>query len=236
MNKYKCLIIDDEPLAIEAIEILLDDYNDFHIVAKCRNAFEALEILSKSKIDLVFLDINMPKITGLDFLKITNRNFKVILTTAYRDYALESYDFEVLDYLLKPIRTDRFGKAIKKFKESIKAKELNYNTDKNIPQKYVFIRQDRKDIKVNFDDIHYIEGMKDYIIIYTKEQKIITKKTLSSFINELPQKLFARVHKSYIVSVNAIDSISSEEIRIGEKSIPYSKSYKDAIQEIISSK
>lgn len=232
-NKYKCLIVDDEPLALEAIEILVNDFSQFHIVAKCRNAFSALEILSKTDIDLVFLDINMPKLSGLDFLSISKRNFKVILTTAYREYALESYDFDVLDYLLKPIKADRFSKAITKFLESSKSVKNEATSSIKTSKEYIFVRQDRKDVKIILKEILFIEGMKDYIIIHTKKEKLITKKTLTLFSSELPKDQFLRVHKSYIVSIDKIKSISPDGIEINDKLIPHSKTYKDNIQNLI---
>lgn len=235
MNKMKtkCIIVDDEPLAIEAIEIHLKNFNSIEIAGTFRNAIDAMEFIHTHKIDLIFLDIQMPKITGLEFLKSLNNPPKVIITTAYRDYAVEGFDLDVIDYLLKPIHFDRFVKAIDKYYKSL-ATEMETTSRLNmIGKDYIFLRIDRKDVKVFFDDILFIEAMKDYVQIHLKSGRLINKNTVSNLEKLLPGEKFVRVHRSYIVSVAKIDAISTDGVEIGKKVIPVSKNYRDRIDKLI---
>lgn len=223
-----CIIVDDEPLAREGMEILINQFSKLNLIGKFSNATTAKEFLITNKVDLIFLDIEMPGITGIEFLANLKKDILTIFTTAYSEYALKGFDLNVVDYLLKPIRKDRFAKAIDKaheifiLKNSTLAKqELKERLD------YTYVAADRKYYKVFFDDIKYIEGMKDYVVMHTKDKKIMPAINLKTIYGQLPNTLFARVNKSYIVNIKSIKKIDAESIDLGTITIPIGKSYKD---------
>ncbi len=236
MVKTKCIIIDDEPLAIEVIENHLAKFEDFDIVAKCNNAITAFEIIHKKNIDLIFLDIQMPKITGVDFLKTLKNPPKVIFTTAYRDYAIDAYELDVIDYLLKPISFERFLKAINKYYE-VSGKDLTiYSAQANnapIPESYTYIKADKKLYKVYLKDIIYIEALKDYVKVVCRKKSLVTKHQISSFEEKLPPEIFLRIHRSYIVNISMIEAFNTTEIDILDRQLPIGRSYKNQVLKVL---
>lgn len=229
MDKIRCLIVDDESIAQRIIANYLNDLSSYELVASCKNAMEAMEVLNAQEIDLMFLDIEMPKIKGLDFLKTLKDPPAVILTTAHRNYALESYDYEVLDYLLKPISFERFLKAIYRFKKDKPSNEVQSNALTTASPAVIYLKSDRKTIKLNTADITYIEGMNNYLIVHTVDKKHIVYKSFSDLLKELDSS-FIRVHKSFVVNKIKIESFNKEELTIGDMQIPIGKTYKDVIE------
>lgn len=226
--KTKCLIVDDEPLAIEIIENYLDRLEDFEIVATCKNALEAFAILEKERIDLLFLDIQMPQLTGIEFVRALQNPPKVIFTTAYSDYAVESYELAILDYLVKPISFDRFFKAITKYKAAApkvtQTKELANTTNSSI-----YVQVNKKKHRVQLKDILYIESVKDYVRLHFEDKNLVIKTTLTDFEKELPSNQFLRVHRSYIVNLTQVTAHTSKDIEIGRIEIPIGVSYKQQV-------
>ncbi|MFC2135359.1 LytR/AlgR family response regulator transcription factor [Bacteroidota bacterium] len=230
--KTKCLIIDDEPLAIEVIESHLEKINDIEIAAKCENAVEAFEIIRKKNIDLIFLDIQMPELTGIDFLKSLSNPPKVILTTAYRKYALEGYELDVVDYLLKPISFERFMKAINKYYKAA-GNELKVIQEEKDGEDYIYVKENKKSIKLDFAEIKYIESLKDYVTIYTETKKVITKITMTELEEKLPSNKFIRIHRSFIVSIPKIEAFTSTSIEIGKKELTIGRNYKNSVMKAL---
>ncbi|WP_319590887.1 LytTR family DNA-binding domain-containing protein [uncultured Draconibacterium sp.] len=229
-KKIRCIIVDDEPMAREILENHLRKIETVEIVASCKNAIEAFNVISSQPVDLVFLDINMPEISGLSFAKSINNSVKVIFTTAYREYAVDGFDLQAVDYLLKPISFGRLMQSINKYLSE--NQQVVFEEPARIePEKSesIFVRSDRKMIKINFPEILYIESLADYIKIHLVDKTIVTRETISSIEAKLPQQDFLRVHRSFIVAVNAINSFTTEIIEIGKKQIPVSRSYKDTV-------
>jgi len=226
---FKCVLIDDEPLALQVLTQHLKQIDDFELLATFQNPLEAFEVLKTTKIDLLFLDIQMPLLTGIDFVKALQSPPAIIFTTAYRDYAIESYELEVVDYLLKPITFARFYKAVNKFK-NLQAKQpvpsAPVSTGKE--SDHIYVNANKKFIKVAFDQILYVESIKDYIRIHTLDKNIITKDKISEFETKLPQG-FLRIHRSFIVNTNKITAFTSLDVEIGAKEIPIGSSYKKEI-------
>lgn len=222
MKKYKCIIVDDEELARELIVTHLNQLPDFEIVAECASAIEASSILKNEEIDLMFLDIEMPVLKGIDFLKNLIKRPKVIFTTAHREYAIESYELSVVDYLLKPIVFNRFFKAIEKFLNSQTVKDTIGKPEEH---SHIFVQSNKKNIKVMFDDILYIESIKDYIKIHTKETRLVIKHGLAAFENKLDDR-FIRVHRSYIVNSEKVTAFTKQDVEIGDLEVPIGDLYK----------
>lgn len=229
-----CIIIDDEPLAIELIKDHISKFSNLELVGTCNNAIEGLELIKTKHVDLMFLDIQMPILTGIEFLKSLSNPPKVIFTTAYREYALESYELEVVDYLLKPISFERFFKAINKFLKSTEntktviKETLNIQEDTN----FLYINMNKKHHKVMFADILYAESLKDYVRIHTNNSTITTKEKISDFEKKLPS-YFIRTHRSYIVNSNKITAFTAQDIEIGDLEIPIGISYKQNVIETL---
>jgi DNA-binding LytR/AlgR family response regulator len=228
--KTKCVIIDDEPLAIALIEEHISKFSNLTVVAKCNNAIEGFEALKALEVDLIFLDIQMPMLTGIEFLKSLSNAPKVIFTTAYREYALESYELEVIDYLLKPISFDRFFKAINKYFKSAEIKTISVPVESKLDAStnHIYVNMNKKHHKVLFDDILYAESLKDYVRIHTSETTIVTKEKISDFEKKLPSN-FLRTHRSYIVNSNKITAFTAQDIEIGNLEIPIGISYKQNV-------
>ena len=222
-----CIIIDDEPLARKGIRLLADKVDFLNIIDDFPSALEGSNFLaSRPGVDLIFLDIEMPGLNGLEFLKAVPTDAQVILTTAYPQYALEAFELEVVDYLLKPIKFERFYKAVHKSRDII----LNYKTAYNIEASeddFFYIKSERKFIKLLFTDIDYIKGLKDYVMIYTREKKYMTAMNVGTIHKKLPASKFARVSKSYIISVDKISQIDTDFIYLGDVDIPLGNSYKE---------
>ncbi len=224
METYQAIIIDDEPMAREILENHLAKITQVNVVAVCKNATEGFSALSKHDVDLVFLDINMPEVTGLMFAKAIQGTTKIIFTTAYREYAVEGFDLQAVDYLLKPISLERLMKALQKF-----YKEASPKTESANQETFTFFRSDRKMIKVDFDHILYIESIGDYLKIHTTNDVIVTRETLLATLAKLPATLFLRTHRSYVVAISSIESFTNEHININNKAIPISRSYRDQV-------
>jgi len=229
--KIKCLIIDDEPLAAALIEAHVTQMPNLEVVAICINALEGFEILKNQSIDLIFLDIQMPLLTGIEFLKSLSNPPKVIFTTAYREYAIESYELEVVDYLLKPISFDRFFKAINKFFKTIETvAPVNAIIGSQKTTGFIYVNSNKKQHKVSFSEILYVESIKDYIRIHLCDKTIVTKDKISEFEHKLPANLL-RTHRSYIVNADKITAYTVHDIEIGNIEIPIGISYKKQLLE-----
>ncbi|NVK51298.1 MAG: response regulator transcription factor [Flavobacteriaceae bacterium] len=226
----KCMIIDDEQPAIELLEKYISTLPDLEVVATCYSAIEASEILKKQSVDLLFLDIQMPLLTGLEFLKNSKDLPKAILTTAHREYAIEGYDLDIVDYLLKPISFERFFKAVQRYYQNSKRKNI---TLKSISERnHIYVNVNKKQHKVNFDSILYVESLKDYIRIHTSTKSLVVRINIGSILQELPSSQFVRVHRSYIVSKNKITAYTSSDIEIGAIEIPIGQTYKGVVDEL----
>jgi DNA-binding LytR/AlgR family response regulator len=232
-----CLLVDDEPLAIEIIASYLEKVSGFNVVAKCKNAMEAFDVLQKEKIDLMFLDIQMPQLNGIEFVKTLKNPPKIIFTTAYRDYAIEGFELDAMDYLLKPISFGRFIKAINKIQrkpetEPIKPEIENTPTTSNT-EPFLYIKMDKRILKVYLDKIIYIESQKDYVRIATEEQEVVTKQKISYLEDRLPKDNFLRIHRSYIVPTNRITAFSSYNVEIVDLELPIGRSYKQFVMDAL---
>lgn len=227
---YKCVIVDDEPLATKLIANHIAKIDTLEVVAICNSAIKAFEIIHTTQVDLLFLDINMPNLTGIDFLKSLKNPPKTVLTTAYRDYAIESYDLEVLDYLLKPITFERFFKAIEKFLRNVNTSTPIETASHSQPKadNFLLIKSGNKHHKVLIKDILYIESLKDYIQFHLNDDKrIISKYKISDIENELKTQSFLRVHRSYLINTTKITAFTIHDIEIDTAVIPIGVSYKE---------
>lgn len=226
-NMYRCVVVDDEPIAREIIESFIEKTPNLKLLGSFQNAVEVLNFEHKDNVDLYFLDINMPEINGLSLAKIINKKAHIIFTTAYRDYAIDGFNLNVVDYLLKPIAFDRFLQAIQKLPKESQLVSANFNQEQK--SDFLFIRSERKMIKVSFNDILYIESLSDYIKIYLHNEVIVTRETISNINDKLPQNLFIRIHRSYIISIDKIHSYTNEFIEVSKKALPISRSYKESV-------
>lgn len=226
-NILRCVIVDDEPMAREIIATYIKKTPNLHLIKTCKNASEAIIFTQTNEIDLFFLDINMPEINGLSLAKIINKKSKIIFTTAYRDYAVDGFNLNVVDYLLKPIAFDRFLQATQK----VLQQNITVNASQNIELEkgFIFVRADRKMIKINLNNILYIESLGDYLKVFTDNTTIVTRETMSNLLSKLPINQFLRIHRSYIISIQKISSYTNEFIEIERKAIPISRSYKESV-------
>ncbi len=226
MIKIKCLIVDDEPVAQRIIEGYLAEFKEFHLVGKYLNAIEASKVLQELNVDLLFLDLEMPKLKGYSFLKTLNKPPAVIITTAHREHALEGFEIGVLDYLLKPISFPRFVKAMNRYKNK-------YLLEKNLKRyppstDYLYIKSDRKTFKIDKTKILFVEGMNNYIKIHLDDRRFVAYYSLTQILKDLGES-FVRIHKSYIINKNKISAFSKENIEINNLKIPVGGTYKEAI-------
>ncbi len=228
MKKTRCLLVDDEPLAIALMQKHIGQLDFMEVTATCPNALKALEILKKNEVDLMFLDISMPAINGIDFLKMLRNPPKVIITTAYREYALDGYDLDIVDYLLKPITFDRFFKSVERYLR---------NADQHTPlavqvtaeAESIFLKSGYRNIKINMDDILYMESVKDYVKVYTLSGPVTTKYKISDMEAELSAKNFLRIHRSFIINLKHITAFTASDIEIGKTQLPIGESYKEHV-------
>jgi DNA-binding LytR/AlgR family response regulator len=230
--KTKCIIIDDEPLARDLIRNHLEKLDNFEIVAECGDAMKALQELRDKKIDLMFMDIQMPQITGIEFLKILKNPPKVIITTAFREYALDGFDLDVVDYLLKPITFERFLKSVNKYYQVTQEEVQNVTPVTEVnpsDDAFIYVKENKRVIKVLLSDILYIEGLSEYIQIYTDKKKIVTKASMTNFEEKLPGDAFLRIHKSFIVSISRIEAFTAHTIEVPGKELPIGRSYKNSV-------
>ncbi|QLE02313.1 response regulator transcription factor [Galbibacter sp. BG1] len=221
----KSLIIDDEPLAIEVIQSYIQEFKNVEVVGVFRNPIEALSTIEQEEIDVIFLDINMPKMNGLEFLRNLKNHPLIIITTAYREYAIESYELEVLDYLVKPIPFNRFLKSINKLTARLMVINGVKQTIDFEQDAHIFLKVDKKLIKIFLHDILFIESLKDYIKLHSKDGTYISHKSLSSITEELPSENFIRVHKSYTIAVDKVKSLEGNLLEIENKRIPIGRNY-----------
>jgi two-component system, LytTR family, response regulator len=230
----RAIAIDDEPLALRVIESHVKKLENLELVRTTTNAIEGLLEAQSGNIDLVFLDIQMPSLTGIQFMQILQGKCKIILTTAYTQYALESYEHDVVDYLLKPISFDRFQKAVNKVHSENKGISETTNSSQASHQPdCIFIKTEYKLLKINYSDILYIEGGKDYITVFTKTEKILSLSSLTKLQESLPHPQFLRVHKSYIVALDKIESVERQRIFMGKMVIPIGDTYKDEFFRVV---
>lgn len=227
----QCLIVEDEPLAAELLKSYIEKVPDLALAAHCDAAVLAFAALQRQPVDLMFLDIQMPRLTGLELLKSLKNPPSVILTTAYREYAVESYDYDVIDYLVKPIQFDRFLRAIGKYYQRHQSQSpSNVPVTDTFDQAYLFFRVDREQLKVWLKDILYIEGLGDYVKVYTTNGPLITYERLSYLEEKLPEEHFLRVHKSYIIATGMIQSFSGSVVNIAGKRIPVGRMYRERVK------
>ena len=238
--KVNCLLVDDEPLALDVITSYIDRVDGLDIIGKCANALDAFEVIQNRQVDLLFLDIQMPKLDGIDFIKSLPNPPKVIFTTAYREYAIEAFDVDAVDYLLKPIPFSRFLKAVGKAYQHLQF-QGNLNAS-NTPMEVgpelksmeaIFVRADKKMVKILLQEILYIESLKDYVLIHLPGKRIITKQKISYLEEKLPEDKFLRIHRSFLVSLDKIQAFSPSHVEINEKELPIGRSYKSTVNEIL---
>jgi DNA-binding LytR/AlgR family response regulator len=230
MHPFKCLIIDDEPLAQNVIENYLNNIASIELIAKCDNALTALTWIKKQPVDLIFLDISMPFISGIDFIKTLQNPPAIILTTAHREFAVESYELNVLDYLLKPISFERFLKAINKL-ENEETKDVKPVIDDSGSDVFIYVKSEKKNVKILLKEILFIESLKDYIKIQTLSKSIITQVPISTIEQRLPES-FLRIHRSYIVAKDKITAYTQHDFEIGKYQIPIGRNYKAVVSKI----
>jgi len=230
----RCIAIDDEPLALELLEDNINRVPFLQLTAKCSNAMQAIKVLQDQPIDLIFLDIQMPGLTGLQFIQSLNNRPMIILITAYEKYALEGFNLDVVDYLVKPVSFDRFVKACNKAWElqQLKTKSKEIAADKS--PEYIFVNADYSLLKIVVDDIMWVEGLKDYIKIHLKSSSkpVITRMTMKAIEELLPGNKFIRIHKSYIISVTFITSLRKSSVMIGASELPVSETYQEALMKL----
>lgn len=225
--KLKCIITDDEPIARKGLQSYVERIDFLELVGVCEDAIQLNNQLKSQQADLLFLDIEMPYMTGIELLNSLSNPPKVIITSAYAEYAIKGYDLEVSDYLLKPISFDRFLKAVNKVYDQL------ISSQTPVVQDYLFVKTSLKLEKIRFNDMRFIEGVENYVAIYTSEGKIITHTTLRTILQKLPPERFVQVHKSYLVNIDKIDSIEGNLLGIGKNKIPLSRTYKETALEII---
>jgi len=224
-----CIIVDDEPLARKAIQKLVHQTENLEVIASFNGVEATKAFLATNSVDLVFLDIQMPGVNGIEFARTIPKNTLVVFTTAYNEFAVESYDVDAIDYLIKPVKLERFQKAVEKANTYCKLFRTDHTSSdiENITTDYIFVRSERRVFKVHFSDILYIEGLKDYVIIYLENQKVITLMNIKTIHELLPKSFFVRVSKSYIINVNNIDSVDNNTVYIGQNEIPIGNIYRD---------
>lgn len=238
----RCLVVDDEPLALHVVEDYIAKVPFLQLVKATTSAIEALTYVQDGSVDLVFLDVQMPELTGIQFMRIANGKAKIILTTAYPQYALQGYELDAADYLLKPIAFDRFYKAAQKVQAAMfpanskPAEKEEVQPQSDISNDFIFVKTEHKIQKVYLNNILFIEGLKDYISIFTPAERIITLQNMKKVEDALPERHFIRVHRSYIVALNKIDSIERSRIFIGDKIIPIGDTYRDDFFKMVEEK
>ncbi len=231
--KLNCIIIDDEPLARKGLREYISDVDYLHLAGEFDNPVKAMDTLAKEDIHLLFLDIQMPKITGLEFFKTLKQAPPVIFTTAFPQYALEGFELNALDYLVKPISFERFLKAVMRAKEfyEVRQKNITENSNGADTAEYFFVKADNKLVKIFFNDVLFVEALQNYVVIHTQDKKYITYLTFKAVEEYLPSDKFIKTHKSYIISASKVDSIEANDIRIGQHHVPISRNFKDEVME-----
>ncbi len=232
----RCLIVDDEPLALEALVSLLGKVPNVEIVEKCQDAIIALQLLHSEKIDLVFLDIEMPELSGLEMLGSLSNPPPIILTTAYREYAVQAFELDVIDYLVKPISLERLLKAINRYHDRMSGNDKGLEVWDNSADGIITIYSDKKNHIINTSDILYIEGLKDYAMVYTQKGRLVTRQTMKVFEESLSSYDFIRVHRSWIVPYKQLSGWTTHSVSVGEKEIPVGKTYRKSVFDYLANK
>lgn len=224
-----CIIVDDEPLAREAIQMLIDQTNSLDLIGTFNSSESASKFLLDNAVDLIFLDIQMSGVNGIEFAKTIPKETFVIFTTAFSEFATDSYEVDAIDYLIKPVKLERFQKGVDKAQTYYKLFNADYisNNIENITDDYFFVKADRKIFKVHLNDILFIEGLKDYVVMHTENQKVITAMNIKTIHDQLPKNMFVRVSKSYIINAKKIDSVDNNTVYIGKSEIPIGNIYRD---------
>jgi len=226
MNRYKCIIVEDEPLAQNVLRKYIGEHPTLELIAVCNDALEAQTILTRSTIDLIFLDINLPKLSGINFIKTLVRPPLIIFTTAYPEFAVEGFELNAVDYLLKPFAFERFLKAVNKAIEKLNTAYQHSDGNKS---EFIFLKADKKIHKVDLDSIHFIEAIGDYMKVVTDTGQLIINETMKKLQEELPARAFIRVHKSFIISRNKIKFIEGNYVQVEDKSIPIGATYRNEV-------
>ena len=236
-KKINCLIVDDEPPALQLMEKYINAVPVLHFAGKCSNAVDAMSILQQDSIDLIFLDIQMPHILGTDFIRALINPPKVVFTTAFRKFAIEGFELDAVDYLLKPISFERFLKAVNK------VMKLNLPVVPTFPQdmmpksepepSFLFLRADRRNLKIQLHEILFVESLKDYVKVVTKDRTIVSKQSISTIEESLPEETFLRIHRSFIVSLSKIESFTAGLIQVGKYELPVSRSYRHEVEKAL---
>jgi len=230
---YKCLIIDDEPLALNILESYISIVPNLTLAGKCANAFDAMKFLKEETVDIIFLDIEMPQLTGIEYLKSLLKPPRVIFTTAYKEFALDAFELDAVDYLLKPISLERFIRAVNKIDNATENQSLETAVAGSEYQPFLYFKADRQMIKVLLSRIVYVESLKDYLKIVCEDQPpVITRQTISALEEMLPRKRFLRIHRSYIISTEKVISFTREAIRINEHTLPVGRAYQDQLRHL----
>jgi DNA-binding LytR/AlgR family response regulator len=233
--KINCVIVEDEPLARNLMAEYVRKVPRLNLIEACSNPLTAIEVLRNNSVDVLFLDVQMPELTGISLLKVLQKRPLVVLTTAYSEYALEGYELDVADYLLKPITFERFLRAVDRVTQRLEGKQQPVRPV--VPQeaqpKFVFVKDGTKLVKVHLDDILYIEGLKDYVTIHTRQQKIVSLQRLKVLEEQLPADQFIRIHNSYIVSLKSIDVIHKGDVQVGGALLPIGDTFKKSFREFI---
>jgi len=237
MTKLKCIAVDDEPLALDIIENHLSNFADFELVAKCNNAIEASELIKNQEIDLIFLDIQMPEVSGISFAKSLEKPPMIVFTTAYSEYAIDGFELQAVDYLLKPISLDRFKVALEKVKEynQLRNQKNGKGETTEMDNEHIFVKANQKLIKIRYDEIQYVEAFADYVKIYVPEKRIVTLQTMKKMEQKLPAKMFQRIHRSFIVGIQHIESYSTSDVEVAGVKMPIGKNYKNAFIDLMKS-
>jgi DNA-binding LytR/AlgR family response regulator len=234
--KTTCIIVDDEPLARSAISSLLSRFEDIEIVAECEDTFEAFNVLRQNNVDLMFLDIQMPEVSGIEFLRSLKHAPAVIFTTAHRQYAVEGFELDVVDYLLKPVSFDRLMKAMDKYYDRRQLSFTGNPVKDARPGEFITIRADRKNIRLLLDDILWIQSLKDYIQVHTLAEKYITQVPIGDVEQQLPSDKFLRIHRSYIINISKVTAFTGMDVEINRMELPIGRSYKNLVSLVLGQK
>ncbi len=233
MSTYRCIIVDDEPLARKVLKNYLSNLDSFELYGEASNVIEAFSMMEKVKIDLIFLDINMPELSGIDFIKTLEDKPSIIITTAYREYAVEGFELDVVDYLVKPITLPRFMNALNKFRRLWSINVTSYYESATNDETFLFIKADKRMVKTYYDEILYIESLKDYVRVVTESEQLITHSNLSNFTDLLPESKFIRIHKSYTISRSKIKALEGNTIEIGGRKLPIGRNFQQTVKKEI---
>jgi DNA-binding LytR/AlgR family response regulator len=231
--KIRCLLIDDEPIALDILKSYIADVPYLELVGTCSNALESYSILQKEKIDLLFLDIKMPQLTGIEFIKTLDHKPHIILVTAYSEYALDAFEYDVLDYLLKPVSFQRFLKSVNKAMNRLQVKTEHLINDQSPESSFMYLKHDKKNVKVMLNDILYFEGCGNYVKVVTSSKEILTYQTLNFLEKQLSGDGFLRIHKSYIISLNKIDAFTTETVEVKQHELPIGNSYRQMVSKVL---